>query len=64
MPRFHFGQIVNVPATISGKHKVRPAVIIDADGYYSADDVILVVFIFSEPSRPIPYYHVKVHDSF
>jgi mRNA-degrading endonuclease toxin of MazEF toxin-antitoxin module len=63
MARFHFGQIVNVSIHIGKKAKVRPVVLIDADGDHEIDGEILAIVISSRLSRPCPSYHVKVHNS-
>lgn len=62
--RFHFGQIVSAWASDGKGHtKERPVVIIDGDETCRSGDPLLVVFITKSIQRPLPYYHILLHDS-
>lgn len=62
--RFHFGQITNALVSDGGgRAKERPVVIIDGDEACRLGDDLLVIPITKSIQRPIPYYHILVHDS-
>jgi hypothetical protein len=64
MARYRYGQIAMAWVYDGSRYtKLRPVLIIDEDYDYRVSGQILVIAISSSPSKPCPYYHIKVHES-
>ena len=64
MGRFYHGMIVEVWVDDgNGRTKERPAVIIERDESCDRGGPFLAVAITKSFDLPLPYYHIKVHDS-
>ncbi len=63
MVRYYVGQIVDALIKLEGVTKPRPVVIVDNDERLQQDSEFQVVIISTTPSKPIPYYHLKVDNT-
>lgn len=64
MARYYHGLIVwAVIDDGNGNTETRPSVILDFDGNDVPSPRIFVIPITRSEENPIPYYHVKVHDT-